>query len=129
MDENQPQDQAVDLDLDQLVPAAKKVKFGGKIIEVKQPSTEQLFNLMKLGKQLEGLDEKDLDEAKLEDIINQITEQVTTLAPEFGEQKLSLGQALAVTMLVSQMAMPEELRELQKRNITPTDLPKDAPSS
>ena len=131
---------ALDLDLDALTGKSKIVKINGKVIEVFPPSLEELLKLQELAKQFEKMDANNLteEEARLvfvdlqEGVLNLIPGLASILKKEPGfkgfihsifkkkndRSSLTLSQVYALINLVIEMSMPENLKELQKNNIT-----------
>jgi hypothetical protein len=122
------------LDLDELVPDNVKIKFGGNIISMSQPSTEDLLKLMKLAKNLSSMDEAAamVDLAQGTGEITQVLEGIASiargLAPELKDAKFTIAQSFALIKLLTEMSMPSNLVELQQRGITPSEVPKGAAS-
>lgn len=119
----------VELDLDELTAAGKKIKFGGQIITVQQPDTEQLFQLIRLGQKMSSKDSKDVDVDELESLIAEVNKLCGSLAPELKDAKLNLAQALVLIQFVTGMTQTQQMKELKDRGITPAESPKDAASS
>lgn len=116
------------IDLDELKPSGKKVRVDGKIITLGQPTTEQLLDLIKLGKKLEGQTRENYDIDDLGEALKKVAEIVRTLAPELAEYQFNIVQALALINTLQGMAMPDKLKQLHKRGVTPAELPKDEAS-
>lgn len=116
------------IDLDELKPSGKKVRVNGTIITLGQPTTEQLLDLIKLGKKLEGQTRENYDIDDLGEALKKVAEIVRTLAPELKDYQFNIVQALALINTLQGMAMPDKLKQLQKRGVTPAELPKDEAS-
>lgn len=116
------------LDLDELKPSGKKIRVGGKIVEIGQPDTGQLLDLIRIGKSLEGMTRDNYNMDTLQEALKQTTEIAKSLAPELADYKLNIVQALALINLLQGIAMPDRLKELQKRGITAAEAPKGAAS-
>ena len=109
------------IDLDALVPASAKIKFGEKIIEIKPPSVVDVMTLGKLGQKLQGEIEAPVEE--LEQHVTELTGHIYKLVPELGNQPLNTAQLLRLVQIISDMTMPPDATELKKRGIEP-DSPK-----
>lgn len=110
------------LDLDALVPKPGMVKYQGKEIEVKPPTTEQILKMSALGKRLEEGAE---DSEKLVPLIGEMEAMIKELIPELAEAELTPPQLLGLGTLINRMAMPADSKALKAKGITP-DSPKVA---
>lgn len=110
-----------DLDLDQVVPKPMRVRFGGKIVEMAQPTTQQLFKLIRVGKELQSIDEKDPDLEKVDRLVDEAMEVVVEIAPAFAGQRFSFLQTAALINTVTRLTMPADNKELEARGVTPTE--------
>jgi ASC-1-like (ASCH) protein len=79
------------LDLDALAPQPKKVKLGGKIIDVNPPRLKQLIKLVRIFSSLENVKDKEA----LEDV-NQIVEELEYMAPGIKDMDLTIDQMRAL---------------------------------
>ena len=113
------------LDLDALAPKTKKVKLDGKEIEVKPPTTGQIIKVSSFGARLKGFGDLSAEEGDA--LEADITGLLKELAPELPTD-LAFVQKVAVLNMVSQMSMPPEAKELEKKGIT-ANTPKDNPSA
>lgn len=116
------------IDLDELRPSGKKVRVNGKIITLGQPTTEQLLDLIKLGKKLEGQTRDNYNIDDLGEALKQVADIARTLAPELNDYQFNIVQALALINTLQGMAMPDKLKQLQKRGVTPAEVKKDEAS-
>lgn len=106
------------VDLDAMLPDSKRVRFGGEIIEVLPPKTEEIFRLTSLGQKLLKADE--LENDKLEKLVADVRQLVDRCIPSLVGHPLGLVQQMAVVRLLNQMATPPDAEELEKRGITPS---------
>lgn len=104
------------LDLDALVPAPAKVKFGGQTIEIQPPKTGDFLQLGYLGQRLK--DGEALPREALDKIINDLTAHIHKMVPELGEAELSVAQLLGLVTLISNMGIPPDSTELKERGIS-----------
>lgn len=103
------------LDLDALVPKTAIVKFDGKEIEIKPPTTGQLLKMASVGGKLQDADKLTPDE--LTKTIEDFTNQIYELIPELQGRPLNATQLLKLVELINSMAVPPEATELSKRGI------------
>lgn len=122
----------IDIDLDALIPEAKVVKFGGNLITIQPPTTEQLLSLVKLGERLKNnyssTAEGELYQEGIAKDFNDLQDSIAGLAPELKGAKLNFAQIVALLEMIVEMAMPGQLEELKKRGIT-IDSPKEPAGS
>lgn len=108
-----------DIDLDALAPQGKKIKWQGKIIEIKPPTTKQLLSILLLGqknqKKFDNPEQIELDE--LDASTNTMRQEIWNIIPELNGVELGYGQMSALSELIVEMAMPGQLKELEKRGI------------
>lgn len=112
---------SVDLDLSTLVQAKKRVKMpDGNIIEIAPPALETLLKVAKIGADMQEVQGNltELDEQKAIDLYANLTKAFKELVPELADADLNYEQTFALLDLVVQMAMPSDLKELEKRGIT-----------
>lgn len=118
-----------DLDLDQVVPRPVRVRYGGKIVEIAQPTTQQLFKLIRVGKELQSINENDPDLEKVDGLINDAMAVITEIAPELKDQRFGFMQVASLINTITRLTMPADNKELEARGVTPTETLKDATSS
>lgn len=108
-----------DIDLDALAPQSKKIKWQDKIIEIKPPTTKQLLSILLLGqknqKKFDNPEQIELDE--LDASTNTMRQEIWNIIPELNGVELGYGQMSALSELIVEMAMPGQLKELEKRGI------------
>ncbi len=130
---------AFDLDLDVLTGKSKIVKMNGRTIEIFPPSLDELFNLQELASKFKGMDATNLtdDQAKLvfSDLQTGLLKLIPGLASVMKEpgfkgfihrlfkkkserSSLTVNQVYALINLVIEMSVPNDLKELEKNNIT-----------
>jgi hypothetical protein len=105
------------LDLDALVPQTAKIKFGGKEIDVQPPKTADLLKLGSLGQKVQKFD--DFTDEQTEEAITSLTGLIKKIIPELADAELNTQQILGLVKLISDMATPPDVKELDKRGITP----------
>lgn len=105
------------LDLDALVPPTATIKFGGNEVVVQPPKTADVLALGSLGQKLQ--DVSALPEAELEKLVADMTGLLQKIIPELAGKELNTQQLLKLMELVSEMAVPPDAKELEKRGITP----------
>lgn len=106
-----------DLDLDALAGKSEKIKLGGEIIEVKQPSLVQLVKLVSAGNRLQSMDESSITEKEAEEAINLMSEVLIMIVPELKGKHLTIRQMFALFDLIQRLAIPKDLEELEKRGV------------
>lgn len=115
------------IDLDAIAPKSAKLKVGGQFIEVPAPKTGDVLALGSLGQKLQELDK--LSNVETEELVDALTALLFKIIPGLevaleGKQ-LGTAQFLRVINMVTQMAIPPDVKELDKLGITPLD-PKPA---
>lgn len=111
-------------DLDALVPASAKVKFGNQEIEIQPPKTADVLRLGFLGQKMENA--AGLADNELEQLITDLTAQVHKIIPELQGRELNTAQLLKLVQLISSMAIPPDSKELEERGISVDDPKKTA---
>jgi len=101
-----------DLDLDALAPESKKVKLGGKIIEVSPPKFKNLVSLMKtigIIEATEGGTSSQVD--AIEELRISLLPMIPALADD--DTDLSIEQLKVLLQFVMRIAQPQEVEQLQ----------------
>jgi hypothetical protein len=106
-------------DLDALVPPQATIKFGGKEVTVTPPKTADILKLGALGQKLQNIE--GLDDATVDKLVDDLTVVVKHCIPELGDAQLNTPQLLKVMEILSKMAVPPDVAELDKRGITVGD--------
>ena len=97
------------LDLDVLVPESKKIKFGGEILTVNPPKMGELMLMFKLGKKMQDADPKTTD---YEPLMEEVKTVLVRIIPELAGKDLNVGQIIALSTLISDMATPKQVGEV-----------------
>lgn len=108
------------LDLDALMPKAVTIKFGGEEIAIAPPSTADILQLGYLGQKLQG-SEALLQEGKLDTVLSELTDQVYKCIPQLNGKGLSTAQLFKLVEIISEMAIPPDVKDLNARGITVGD--------
>lgn len=128
MNPTQPQSASApsdfELDLDALSSAGRKVRFGGKIITVDQPTTEQMFELITIGSKLESQTANNYDPEQLKGFMGKAADICGTLSPDLKDQKLNMAQTLALIQFVVGMTQTEQMKHLKEKGISAAEAPK-----
>lgn len=119
----------IDLDLDLFAPKDRVVKFGGKMITVKQPTTEQLFQIMTIGQRMSTFDTENVSNDDLETLLKESRAIIAITIPELVDAELNIQQIVALVQMIGEMALPKDLKELQSRGITADIDPKATATS
>lgn len=106
-------------DLDALVPPSVTVKFNNQEITVAPPKTGDILRLGALGQKMQNIN--DLNENEADELINKLTEVITKCIPELKDQSLNAQQLLKLVEILSLMAMPPDVKELEERGIGVSD--------
>lgn len=111
-----------DIDLDALAPQSKKIKWQDKIIEIKPPTTKQLFAIMACGQRLAQNREKidsptDADLQTLDSDFEALKSAIIDIIPQLAGASLSIAQVDALSNIVIESAMPEQVKKLKERGI------------
>jgi DNA polymerase I-like protein with 3'-5' exonuclease and polymerase domains len=107
---------SIDLDLDALTTPPKRVKINGEIIEIFAPDVQSLFELMAVGNKLKS--SKDVKEEDAQQVFSDFRAQIDKLIPALKGKSVSIDQLFRLIDLVSKMAIPNDLEEMEKRGIT-----------
>src|SRR5688500_7302309 len=100
------------LDLDALAPQPKKVKLGGKLLDVNPLTTEQLFKLIKSLSSIQtGKPDEEIE--KVKDVLKEVI-------PEFGSVNLYVPQLMKlIEFMVTDAGLPKgEAIEAKKGGIS-----------
>lgn len=111
------------LDLDALLPKSATIKFEGETITVEPPKTADVLRLGYLGEKIKDAGANP-EAANLDGMIEDLTNQIGKCIPQLQGKSLAMGQLLALSQLIAEMAMPPDSKELKKRGIT-VDGPKE----
>ena len=103
-----------DLDLDAIAPEPKKVKLGGRIIEVTPPKFKNLVSLMKLVGQLGNVGN---DEQKTLETIDELRSSLIPMIPALAEDDMDLTfeQLQVLLEFVMQTATPQDQKTLEAK--------------
>lgn len=107
------------VDLDALVPPSVTIKFGGEDIEVKPPRTADVLKLGALGQKLQDVGKLSADE--VDSLISELTAQIYACIPELNSKPLNTAQLLKLSQIISDMAVPPDVKELDAKGVTPGD--------
>lgn len=113
------------IDLDALVPPSVTVQFNGESILIAPPKTADVFRIGILGQTLQNMG--NLTDAELDQCVEDLTAQIFRCVPELLGQNLNTQQLLKLVEALSSMAIPPDVKELDKRGITVGD-PKAPPA-
>lgn len=105
----------VDLDLDELQPAPKKVKIAGIIVEVVPPKFNDLLDLMNVSTALQNTT-ADSDTAANVSKMRELLEKMAPAIKENGVE-LTMDQFHRLLTFIFSMATPTEQKELQANGI------------
>lgn len=113
------------LDLNALVPESRRIRFGDppKEVEVKPPTTENILKLSALGQKMQNV--QAMDEAETANLVKDLQNQIYACIPELQDQPLNTAQLLKLIELITEMGTPGDIKELEKRGITPDDSKKN----
>lgn len=107
------------IDLDALLPQEVTIKLGGKDYTVPPPTTGNILKLAALSQKAEKADT--LDPNSLEKLASDLTNQIYESIPGIKGTPLTMPQMFKLLTILTEMAMPEGAKELEKRGITPSD--------
>lgn len=107
------------IDLDALIPQSVVIKFGDQNIEVKPPSIGEVLKLGSLGQKLEKADT--LPDGELEILLTDLVSHIEKCIPELAGKQLNTAQILKLVGIISQMSVPPDVQELDKKGITVGD--------
>lgn len=110
----------IDLDLDTLTGQSRKVKINGNVIEVFPPSVEELFKLQQLASQFKKIDTENITEDQAFDVLENLKSAFISLIPQLKDFKVNVEQLFKLLDLIVEMAVPHDLKELEKRGIKPS---------
>lgn len=112
------------VDLDALAaPQPARIKLDGAEIQVNPPKTADFLRLGILGQKLE--EASSLDDDAITKLIDSLTATIVRIVPELADKQLSTAQLLKLVQIISEMGMPPDAAELNKRGIKVND-PKKA---
>jgi hypothetical protein len=97
------------LDLDAIVPEPRKIRFEGNIITVNPPKMGELMAMFKFGRKMQDADPNTTD---YEPIMEEIKSILVKIVPELEGKEINLNQMLALSTLISQMATPTQISEV-----------------
>lgn len=104
------------VDLDVLIPQEVIIRFGGEEITVPPPKTVQVLKIGLLGQKLQDADK--LSNEELEKAISDLSDQVMECVPGLSGKDLNMAQLLKLVEIISNMAIPPDSKELDKRGIS-----------
>ena len=105
------------IDLDALVPQEVTIKFGGEDIKVKPPTTGDVIQISFLFEKLKA----NQNSENINEVIDQITKQIQKCIPELEGKELNTAQILSLVQIISNLAMPQDAKELEAKGISTTD--------
>lgn len=114
------------LDLDALQPPSTTVKFNGNTIEVKAPSLADILKLSSMGKKMSAADT--MTDEEIGNSIAEVTDHIGKIIPELAGQEFNIRQLMGLIDLITKMSVPPDVKELDKRGITPDTDPKAPPA-
>jgi hypothetical protein len=112
------------IDLDALQPKPVTIKLGEQEIEIQPPKTADVLRLGVLGQQMEKINE--MDDAGLDKLVQDITDQLKKVIPEIGDRTLNMAQLLKLVEIVSEMGVPPDAKAAREQGVTPNS-PKKTP--
>lgn len=113
MSENQPKI----VDLDNLNPQKVIIRFGGQDIPVNPPKVKEVFALQALSQRFSDT----MTEEEAEQRLLDCAEIIWRAIPEIANKPLDLAQTLKLIKILSDLSIPEDTKELDKRGISPAD--------
>jgi hypothetical protein len=117
------------LDLNAINPAARKIKIGNpeRVVTIQPPETESIMYLFAIAKRMQGASE--LEPEALGELIKEAKSTITQNIPDIKDERLTFGQLFKLLEILIDMAMPQDSTELDKRQITATDVKKSPSDS
>ncbi len=111
------------IDLDAIAPKNAKLKIGGTMLDVPPPRTADVLALGGLGRKLQEVDAlpaEDVD-TLIVDLTALVYKMVPGLEELMGERQLGTAQFMKLIKMINDMAVPPDVKELDKLGITPLD--------
>lgn len=105
------------IDLDALSPEAVTVKLGEEEIKINPPSLEDVLRLGGLSQKMAKFDTENLEDATT--LIAELNAQLVKCAPGLKDKSLNTAQLLKLVTVITEMSVPPDVKELEKRGIKP----------
>lgn len=102
-------------DLNALVPASVRIKFGDDIIEVKPPKTENVLRVASLGQKFRDI--ADLSQEETTKLIEDLKLVIADCVPELAMKELNSAQLFKIMSIINDLSMPPDAKELESRGI------------
>lgn len=131
-----------DLDLDTISSQSKTIRFNGEAVEIFPPDLEELFGLQGLALKFKEMDTDNMSDEEASEVFAELKGAFTRLIPPLKKameepkiitflrrlfpnwkrlqksKSLSLAQMFALLDLIVNMAVPADVKELEKHGIT-----------
>lgn len=94
------------IDLDALVPEARKIKIGGKVIDVPPPKTVHILKLGQLGQKLDMA--ADMETSELEVVVSKLQDLICEVIPDLVGIELTTSQLMSLIAILGEMSTPKD---------------------
>lgn len=111
-------------DLDALVPDSVTIKIDNQEIALQQPGTGQMLRLSKVGQQLQ--DAESMTPEQIEQAEQDLKAAIVACVPELADKQLNTTQLTKLMLILSDMVVPPDTKELEARGIKIGDTEKKA---
>lgn len=109
--------QKIDLDLDALASEYKRVKLKGNEVKIYAPDVKQIMSMMQLGDLLKDFQKDNADPDVIKETIDKLESVLRECVSELGDMKLNIAQIFGLMNLIVNMAIPENVKELQTKGV------------
>lgn len=108
----------VDLDLDAILPEKRTIKLNGKTFLINPPDVGELFSMAKLGLVLKNAQDGSINESEAAEGLAQLQEALKKVIPEIKDEKLTIGQLMALFKFIGEIVKPAQLTALEDNGIS-----------
>jgi hypothetical protein len=105
------------VDLDALLPEVRIIKYENDEIKIPPPKTGDLLKLGVLAQKMANVE--DIKDDELQQRLLDLMMHVYKMIPALNERPLNLLQLQTLIQILSEMATPKDVKELEKKGITP----------
>lgn len=103
------------IDLDAFSPEPVVIKLQDQEITIKPPTLADVMDLGRLASKLKNTAEMPTDEVTA--LLQQVNEKIYSLVPELKDKELNVSQLFALISIINKMAVPKDVKELEKQGI------------